>query len=77
MSKMIAVRIEDALVQEVDRARRRRRMTRASVIRDALSLWVNQQRLLAAIRRDQEGYAQHPVTDEEFGPVLGAQAWPK
>lgn len=74
---MIAVRLDDDMIREVDRERRRRHLTRASAIRDALALWVERQRLEAAMRRDQQGYDEHPVTDDEFGPVLGAQRWPR
>lgn len=77
MSKMIAVRLDDELVRDIDRERRRKHLTRAHAIRDALTLWIHRQRLESAMRQDQDGYAQHPVTDDEFGPVLGAQRWPK
>ena len=74
---MIAVRLEDRLLSEFDRERRRTKLTRARAIRDALSLWVERQRLEADMRRDRDGYAKHPVSDDEFGSVLGAQRWPK
>jgi Arc/MetJ-type ribon-helix-helix transcriptional regulator len=74
---MVAVRLDDDLIRDIDRERRRRRLTRASAIRDALTLWVQQERYGAAVRRDQEGYADQPVSEDEFGPVLGAQQWPR
>jgi len=77
MSKMVAVRLDERLLAAVDRERRRTRATRAKVIHDALALWVERKRTEEAIARDQAGYARHPVRDEEFGPVLGAQVWPK
>ena len=77
MSKMIAVRLDEKLLHAVDRERRRARVTRAKVIHDALALWVERRRTEEAIARDQNGYAELPVTDEEFAPVLGAQVWPK
>jgi len=74
---MIAVRLDDSLVSEFDRERRRKRLTRTGAIRDALALWMQRQRLEADMRRDREGYARRPVAVDEFGPVLGAQRWPK
>jgi metal-responsive CopG/Arc/MetJ family transcriptional regulator len=74
---MTAVRLHDQLLAEVDRERRRTGMSRARVIQEALALWLERRRVDEAVRRDQEGYAARPVTDDEFGPVLGAQVWPK
>jgi metal-responsive CopG/Arc/MetJ family transcriptional regulator len=74
---MIAVRLDEELLAEVDRERRSMRATRAKVVHEALALWIERQRWEAAIRRDQEGYARKPVRQDEFGPVLGAQTWPK
>jgi hypothetical protein len=74
---MIAVRLDERLLAQVDRERRRDKTTRARVIHEALALWVERRRIEDAIRRDQEGYERHPVADDEFGPVLGAQVWPK
>jgi predicted transcriptional regulator len=77
MSKMIAIRLDDDLVREIDQERRRHHLTRTAAVRDAVTLWVRRQRLESAMRRDQEGYAEHPVAEAEFGPVLQAQRWPK
>jgi len=74
---MIAVRLDEELLAQVDEERRRTRATRAKVVHEALALWIEQRRLAAAIRRDQDGYAKKPVRKDEFGPVLGAQVWPK
>lgn len=77
MSKMTAVRLDEELLRDIDRERRRAKLSRARVIHEALALWLERRRLEAAVRSDQAGYAEHPVDEEEFGPVLGAQAWPK
>ena len=77
MSKMIAVRLRDETLSRVDRERRRAGLTRAAAIHEALELWVSRRQYEQAILRDQEGYAQNPVDDEEFAAVLGAQVWPK
>ena len=74
---MIAVRLDERLLTAVDRERKRVRVSRARVVHEALASWVAQQRRAAAIRREHEAYAAHPVRPDEFGPVLGAQSWPK
>src|SRR4051812_49010752 len=61
MSKMIAVRLQDEIVSRVDFERRRAGLTRAAVINEALRLWVATRQYEEAVRRDQEGYEQHPV----------------
>ncbi len=77
MSTMITVRIEEDFLAEIDRERRRGSISRSRVIKEALALWVERKKTEEAVRRDQQGYERAPVTDDEFGPVLGAQRWPK
>ena len=77
MSKMLAIRIDEELIEQVDRERKRGALTRARVIRDALGLWLENERLRQAVARHRDGYDRAPVTDDEFRPVLGAQQWPR
>ncbi len=77
MSQMVAVRLAEDLVAEVDRERAPRRLSRARVIEDALRLWIERQRLQEAIQREHAAYERTPVQRDEFGPVLGAQGWPE
>lgn len=77
MSKMVAVRLDEDLLAQVDEERRNARATRAKVIHEALALWIERRRLEEAIRRDQEGYARRPIRRDEFVAVLRAQSWPK
>jgi len=77
MSKMVAIRVDESLLAGVDRERRAESLSRARVIHEALELWIERRRLAEAIRREQEAYERMPVRDDEFGPVLGAQRWPK
>ena len=77
MSKMVSLRLDEALVEQVDRERQRHGMSRAQVVQSALELWIRNRQLEEAIRREHHGYDEHPVTPGEFGPVLGAQVWPK
>jgi metal-responsive CopG/Arc/MetJ family transcriptional regulator len=76
MSKLIAVRLQDELLAQVDRERKRTGLTRAAAINQALQLWVEKRQYLEAVRRDHEGYDRHPVREDEFAPILGAQTWP-
>jgi hypothetical protein len=77
MSKLIALRLDDQLLEGVDRECRRTRLSRAAAVKEALGLWLERRRFEDAVRRDHAGYAEHPVRPDEFGPVLGAQTWPK
>ncbi len=74
---MYRVRIEDGLLARVDRERRRRGVTRARAVHEALASWVARERLAEAVREEAEAYAKHPVAADEFGGVLGAQRWTK
>ena len=77
MSKLVAVRLEDSLLEEVDAERRRSRLPRARVVHEALRMWIDRRRLDEAIRRDRKAYESQPVREDEFEAVLGAQRWPK
>jgi len=74
---MIAVRLQEELLERVDRERKRARLTRAAAINEALDLWVDRRRYEEAVRSDQQGYERHTVAADEFAPILGAQTWPK
>lgn len=76
MSKMIAIRLDERLLVRVDRERRRRGITRARAVHEALAAWAARQRLAEAVREEAEAYARQPVDEDEFTPVLGAQRWP-
>ncbi len=65
------------MLSRVDRERKRDGLTRTAAINEALRLWVNKRQYEEAMRRDHEGYERHPVGEDEFGPILGAQTWPK
>lgn len=77
MSKMTSVRLEDGLLRDVDRERKRAGLSRARVVHDALVLWLERRRVERAIRADQQGYERRAVDEDEFSSVLGAQVWPK
>lgn len=77
MSKLIAVRLPEAVLSRVDQERRRAGLSRAAAINAALELWIRTRHYEDAVRRDHQGYERHPVRADEFEPVLGAQKWPK
>jgi Arc/MetJ-type ribon-helix-helix transcriptional regulator len=77
MTKPMTIRIENELLADMDRERRRRRVSRSDVVREGIHLWLDRLRTEEAIRLDREGYEKHPIREDEFGPVLRAQRWPK
>jgi metal-responsive CopG/Arc/MetJ family transcriptional regulator len=77
MSRMVAVRLDEALLRDVDKERRREAMSRASVVKDALRLWVERRRLKEAVDGHRAAYVEAPPGEGEFEPILGAQRWPK
>lgn len=77
MSKVIAVRLEDDVLEDIDRARDRSGLTRAAVLKEALVLWLEERAYRGALHCDKDGYSRQPVRADEFRPVLRAQIWPK
>jgi Arc/MetJ-type ribon-helix-helix transcriptional regulator len=77
MSKMVAVRLQEEMLSQVDCERKRTGLTRAAAINEALQLWVQKRQYEEAVRSDQDGYERFPVGKDEFEPILGAQTWPK
>jgi metal-responsive CopG/Arc/MetJ family transcriptional regulator len=77
MSKMITLRLREDLLSRLDRERRRAGLTRAAAINEAVQLWMARRQHDEAVESDQQAYDRHPVTEDEFAPVLGAQKWPK
>jgi predicted DNA-binding protein len=72
MSKMIAIRLHDEMLSQVDQERKRTGLTRAAAVKEALQLWVEKRQYDEAVRRDQEGYKRHPIgsatADHDQGP---------
>jgi metal-responsive CopG/Arc/MetJ family transcriptional regulator len=77
VTKLVSFRIEEGLIDSLDRAREVDGRGRSEVVREALQLWLRQRELADRIRRHEEGYVERPVAEAEFTPVLGAQQWPK
>ena len=77
MSKMVAVRIDERLLEGVDRERRRTGLSRARAIREALNLWLERRQYDADVRAEHDAYARRPQKKDEYAPFLEGQAWPK
>jgi len=74
---MLSVRLDERLVNAVEAIGRTERRGRSELVREALELWLKQRRTADQVREHAAGYGRHPVSEEEFGPVLGAPTWPK
>jgi metal-responsive CopG/Arc/MetJ family transcriptional regulator len=72
----IQVVLEESLLQAADRAVRRLKVNRSALIRDALRDHLRRLSLLEKERRDREGYAHHPIANDEFGVWDKVTAWP-
>jgi metal-responsive CopG/Arc/MetJ family transcriptional regulator len=70
----IQVVIERALLQEADRAARRRRLNRSALIREALRAHLRRLATEDRERSDRAGYVRTP--DAEFDPWDQVTAWP-
>jgi Arc/MetJ-type ribon-helix-helix transcriptional regulator len=77
MTKTISLRLDQRLLRAVELARKSARKDRSEVVSEALELWLKRRTVAEKVRRHREGYARHPVTRNEFAPVLKAQTWPK
>jgi metal-responsive CopG/Arc/MetJ family transcriptional regulator len=77
MAKTISIRIDESLLKAVDAAVKPEQRRRSEVIREALELWLRRRALEEKVRRHGDGYARHPVTPDEFQPILKSQRWPK
>jgi metal-responsive CopG/Arc/MetJ family transcriptional regulator len=77
VTKNISIRIDEELLHAVDVAGEADQRGRSEVIREALEAWLKQRVLAEKVRRHREGYARHPVTPDEFEPILRSQVWPK
>jgi metal-responsive CopG/Arc/MetJ family transcriptional regulator len=77
MTKSVSVRVDERLIEAVDQVCRREGCDRSEIVREALDLWLRGRKLAEDVGRHEAGYLQHPVSPEEFEPVLGASQRPK
>ena len=71
----VQVVLDKSLLQATDRAARRMKQNRSSLVREALRQHLKRLDLLANEARDRDGYAKHPVKDEAEKWEAEA-AWP-
>ena len=62
----VAISVPDELLEEVERARKRRGLSRSAVIQSGLRAWLRAQRETERTRRYVEAYRAHPETDREI-----------
>jgi metal-responsive CopG/Arc/MetJ family transcriptional regulator len=77
MTKTISIRIDEKLLHAVDVVGETEHRGRSEVIREALEAWLKRRALAEKVQHHREGYARHPVSPDEFAPLLKAQVWPK
>jgi metal-responsive CopG/Arc/MetJ family transcriptional regulator len=77
MTKTLAIRIDGSLLEMFDAAAEEAGRSRSEAVRDALELWLRQQAIAEKVKRHKEGYQRHPVSEDEFTPLLEAQTWPR
>ena len=77
MTKTISLRLDQRLLRAIEVASKTTRKDRSEVVSEALELWLKRRAAGEKVRRHREGYARHPVSRDEFAPVLKAQTWPK
>lgn len=77
MTKTISLRLDQRLLRAIEFAGKSTHKDRSEVVSEALELWLKRRAAAEKVRRHREGYARHPVSHNEFAPVLKAQTWPK
>lgn len=77
MTKTISLRLDQRLLRAIEAASKSTHKDRSEVVSEALELWLKRRTLAGKVRRHREGYVRHPVSRDEFAPVLQAQSWPK
>jgi metal-responsive CopG/Arc/MetJ family transcriptional regulator len=74
--KAVQFTIEEELLRAIDRDPEAKRIGRSAFLRQAAREYLARRQnasIAAAYRR---GYGENPVTADEFGPLIEAQAWP-
>ncbi len=76
MMKAVQFTLEEELLRQIDRDPEAKRLGRSAFLRRAAREYLarrRNQQIRDAYRR---GYGERPVSAEEFGPLIEAQAWP-
>jgi metal-responsive CopG/Arc/MetJ family transcriptional regulator len=73
--KTIQMTIDESLLSEVDRVIQELKTTRSAFIRSALQLALKRREIAKLEERHAQGYAERPVTPDEFGAWEEEQIW--
>lgn len=77
MTKNISIRIDEELLHAVDVAGEADQRGRSKLMREVSEARLKCRTLAEKVQQHREGYACHPVSPDEFAPILEAQVWPK
>ncbi len=73
--KTVQMTLDEALVRHVDRVRKKLRLSRSALTRDALREYLSRHATAEMERRHREGYERNPPSADEFGGWEAEQAW--
>ena len=73
--RTIQMTLDDELVEQVDEIVRQQKTTRSAFTRKALRDAIERARIQALEEKHCQGYALHPVNQEEFSIWEEEQAW--
>lgn len=73
--KTIQMTIDEPLLMEVDRTIAELHTTRSAFIREALGMALRRHDIRKLEHQHAQGYAQHPVTPDEFDVWTDEQQW--
>jgi metal-responsive CopG/Arc/MetJ family transcriptional regulator len=73
--RVVQMTLEDDLVESVDAAARRLRITRSAFTRAALRDALRQLKTRQLEKRHRDGYQRHPPSKDEFAVWEKEQAW--
>jgi metal-responsive CopG/Arc/MetJ family transcriptional regulator len=73
--KTIQMTIDEALLEQVDKAADALGASRSAFIREALQQALHEFQIRMLEEQQRAGYARHPVTADEFGDWTSEQAW--
>jgi metal-responsive CopG/Arc/MetJ family transcriptional regulator len=73
--KTVQMTLDEDLVEAVDRVSRHLNTSRSAFTRKALREAIARYSLEQLERKHREGYARHPVADDEFSVWETEQAW--
>jgi metal-responsive CopG/Arc/MetJ family transcriptional regulator len=76
MMKAVQFTIEEELLRQIDRDPEVKRLGRSAFLRRAAREYLARRREISIKAAYRRGYGEQPVTADEFGPLMEAQAWP-